>query len=72
MTRDKEEDMIVAKQWLGYATVDLERAINCSGSDVPGDIRNRDLFYRDAIRSLEEACALLGMEVILPALEEKL
>jgi hypothetical protein len=72
MTPDKEDDIIEAKAWLTFATRDLAHVINYFGSDASDDIRCRDDYYRAAIRSLEEACALLGIEVVIPALEEKL
>lgn len=69
---DKAAEWAEAKQWLQYTMRDLEKAINCSGSDEPRDIEACDLNFKGALRSLENACVLLGMEVTIPALEDKL
>jgi hypothetical protein len=72
MNTDKVADMAEALQWLRFTVRDLEVALNYAGSDDHRDVQVCEVNHRAAIRNLEEACALLGMEVIIPALEEKL
>jgi hypothetical protein len=72
MTPEKIAEWAEAKQWLKYALRDLDQALNFCDSDDKWDINARDANFKASIRSLEEACALLGMEVIIPSLEEKL